>query len=114
VSLNLVVELASPVLVLTTNTGTAGPCTQAVGILSYTEVQQIISDPANQVTVTFDQEAAVKIAVFQGNQWVGYDDVQTLALKQAYANSHCIGGYVFPCNPNECSVLHVSNSLLAR
>jgi hypothetical protein len=28
------------------------------------------------------------------NQWVSYDDTQTLKMKMEYANGKCIGGYV--------------------
>ena len=72
--------------------GTAGPCTQTVGILSYTEITDIIAQGAN---VTMDSTAAVNIVTWAGNQWVSYDDQTTMGLKVGYANSHCLGGWVY-------------------
>lgn len=27
-----------------------------------------------------------------GNQWIGYDDLETITMKKAWASSHCFGG----------------------
>ena len=43
-------------------------------------------------TVSLDPVAAVKIVTWGGNQWVSYDDAQTLKMKIQYANSKCLGG----------------------
>lgn len=72
---------------------TAGECTQNVGTLSLPEINRILAKGA---TVKLDKPAAVKYAVFNTNQWVSYDDAETLKLKIDYANSHCLGGYVLP------------------
>ena len=69
--------------------GNAGECTNNVGTLSYAEITRIIAKGA---TVTTDQEAGVKQAVYGGNQWVSYDDADTLKIKVDYANKHCLGG----------------------
>ncbi|CAD0088215.1 unnamed protein product, partial [Aureobasidium mustum] len=68
--------------------GSAGPCTGSVGTLSYDEITDVIAAGAK---VTLDKDAAVKYAVW-GNQWVSYDDKETLAMKIDYANKHCLGG----------------------
>jgi hypothetical protein len=34
----------------------------------------------------------VKYFTYNTNQWVGYDDPDTFALKESMANSYCIGG----------------------
>lgn len=47
-------------------------------MLSYSGINEIITDSSPAACVTLDSEAAVKIAVFDNNQWVGYDDVETL------------------------------------
>ena len=71
-----------------------GECTGTPGVLSAAEIQQIISDGA---TVTFDEPAGVKIVTWDGNQWVSWDDTQTLKIKVDYANRRCLGGFVlFP------------------
>ncbi|KAL8658049.1 MAG: hypothetical protein Q9226_001309 [Calogaya cf. arnoldii] len=69
--------------------GNAGECTNNVGTLSYAEITRIIAKGA---TVTTDQDAGVKQAVYGGNQWVSYDDADTLKIKVDYANKHCLGG----------------------
>ncbi|OTB01251.1 glycoside hydrolase family 18 protein [Hypoxylon sp. CI-4A] len=66
-----------------------GNCTGTPGVLSAAEIVQIIKDGA---TVTFDPEAAVKIVTWDKNQWVSWDDTETLKLKVEYANQRCLGG----------------------
>ena len=70
--------------------GLPGQCTQSEGTLSYTEIEQIIA--TQHPTIIFDQQAAVKIVTWNTDQWVSFDDAQSLALKMDYANSECIGG----------------------
>jgi chitinase len=38
------------------------------------------------------ETAMVKYFTYKGNSWVGYDDADTYALKEAYANDRCLGG----------------------
>jgi chitinase len=66
-----------------------GECTGTPGVLSAAEINKIIKDGA---TVTLDQAAAVKIVTFGGNQWVSWDDKDTLKTKLDYANKRCLGG----------------------
>ncbi len=66
-----------------------GTCTGTPGVLSAAEINAIIAGGA---TVTTDQAAAVKIVTWDSNQWVSYDDAQTLKLKLDYANLRCLGG----------------------
>jgi len=66
-----------------------GECTGTPGVLSAAEINKIIEDGA---TVTFDPVAAVKIVTWGGDQWVSWDDAETLKLKIAYANQRCLGG----------------------
>jgi chitinase len=42
---------------------------------------EIRSEIAAGATVTFDAQAAAKIVTWGTNQWVSYDDAQTLKLK---------------------------------
>ncbi|KAL1970079.1 hypothetical protein VTN77DRAFT_6484 [Rasamsonia byssochlamydoides] len=70
--------------------GNPGPCTQSSGILSYDEIVSIIE--SGNATVVLDTAAAVEIAIWDSNQWVGYDDPKTLQMKLDYANSRCLGG----------------------
>lgn len=69
--------------------GKPGPCTQTSGILSSDEIQNIIKDGAS---TTLDKAAAVEMVTWDANQWVSWDDKQTLGMKVDYANSRCLGG----------------------
>lgn len=66
-----------------------GPCTNTEGVLSGYEIREIIE---NGGVVTFDQEAGAKIVTWDNDQWVSYDDAETLKIKVDYANAHCLGG----------------------
>lgn len=69
--------------------GHPGPCTNSSGTLSYAEIQKIVAEGAN---VELDKQAAVKVATWDDDQWVSFDDVDTLGLKVSYANKRCLGG----------------------
>lgn len=71
--------------------GKPGPCTGTSDILSDLEIRNIIADGA---TVTLDPVAAVKIVTWDTDQWVSYDDAETIKMKIDFANQHCLGGYV--------------------
>jgi chitinase len=73
------------------STGNPGACTQASGMLSYDEILQSLAASTNP-SVTLDTVDQVEIAVWDTNQWVGYDTPETLQMKLAYANSVCLGG----------------------
>ncbi|KAF9265381.1 putative chitinase [Marasmius fiardii PR-910] len=64
--------------------GNPGRCTASAGTLSYSEIQDVISAGAK---VTLDNDAKVKNVVWDTNQWVSYDDEETLKMKVDYANS---------------------------
>lgn len=66
-----------------------GECTGTPGVLSAAEIVKIIAAGA---TVTFDEAAAVKIVTWDTDQWVSWDDAETLKLKMDYANLRCLGG----------------------
>lgn len=34
----------------------------------------------------------VKQISWDGNQWMGYDDAETIAMKTGFANNRCLGG----------------------
>lgn len=75
-----------------TSGGNPGPCTQTAGVLSDSEIVDIIATEG--ATVVTDAVAAVEIATWGGNQWVSYDSVGTFRQKIEWANSHCLGGSV--------------------
>ncbi|KAE8352807.1 glycoside hydrolase superfamily [Aspergillus coremiiformis] len=67
----------------------AGECTNVPGVLAATEIHRVVK---NGASISFDKDAAVKIATWNTNQWVSWDDVETLKLKIDYANKRCLGG----------------------
>ncbi|KAM5467394.1 putative chitinase [Microsporum audouinii] len=66
-----------------------GVCTGTPGVLSAAEINDIIKKGAK---ITFDKTAAVKIVTWDTDQWVSWDDKETLKLKLDYANRRCLGG----------------------
>jgi chitinase len=67
-----------------------GACTGTPGVLSAAEIVAIID--GGGATVTHDPVAAVKIVTWDTNQWVSFDDAETLKAKLDYANLRCLGG----------------------
>jgi chitinase len=67
----------------------AGNCSNEAGILLNSEIDQIVKD--RNIKPKLYKDAAVKVASW-ANQWVAYDDEETLGIKSAFAQSHCLGG----------------------
>nr|ABH07674.1 gut-specific chitinase [Apriona germarii]ABH07675.1 gut-specific chitinase [Apriona germarii] len=76
-------ELYAPVL----GGGKAGPYTRQEGVLGYNEICELHSD----WDYIWDDEQQVPHRV-SGDQWVGYDDEKSLALKVEYAKEMGLGG----------------------
>ncbi|KAI1119842.1 hypothetical protein F5Y10DRAFT_283740 [Nemania abortiva] len=70
--------------------GNQGPCSQQPGILSYKEITDI-RNQYNLVTVD-DDVAKVDYFTYDQDQWVSYDDVDTLKAKIDYANENGLLG----------------------
>jgi len=69
--------------------GTWGECSKSDGILWNNEIDQLIQ--RHNVKPKFYKEATVKVATW-GDQFVGYDDEETLQMKADYARNKCMGG----------------------
>jgi hypothetical protein len=54
------------------------------------EIQDIIAQ--ENLTPGFDETAAIRYVAYNKTQWVGYDDDETIRLKQAFASKRCLGG----------------------
>ncbi|KAJ7220596.1 glycoside hydrolase superfamily [Mycena pura] len=67
-----------------------GACTQADGILSFSEIEQILSQ--STVQPVYDQAAQVKYLVYNDNDWISYDDAETLTAKVNFAKGAGLGG----------------------
>ncbi|KAI0418524.1 family 18 glycosyl hydrolase [Xylaria grammica] len=68
----------------------AGSCTEASGILSLQEINQVITD--TNVSPVWDKTAAVKWITWDSDQWISYDDDDTFDQKRKFGNSRCLGG----------------------
>ena len=71
-----------------TGGGTAGPFTREVGMLGYNEIC------VNKWPVKWESQQKVPYAV-KGDQWVGYDNVQSIEIKCDYINKKNLGGAMF-------------------
>ncbi|KAK2032539.1 putative chitinase [Colletotrichum zoysiae] len=94
------------------NGAKGGVCTGTPGVLSVAEINKIVKGGG---TVTYDQAAAVKIVTWDNNQWVSWDDVETLKIKQDYANRRCLGGtMVWAIDLDDGTMINALGSNLAR
>lgn len=69
----------------TTGPGVAGPFTREKGMLGYNEIC------SGDWTVVFDEEQRTPYA-YNGNQWVGFDNIKSLTEKAEYVKAHGLGG----------------------
>ncbi|XP_055374396.1 chitinase-3-like protein 1 [Condylostylus longicornis] len=69
--------------------GQAGPYTRQAGFLGYNEICDNFK--TQSWTQVWESTQQVPYA-FNGNQWVGYDDVKSIELKTRYANKYKLGG----------------------
>ena len=65
-------------------------CSNEISVLLNSEIVDIMSSKGRKPTL--DKEAAVKILTFDDDQWVAYDDEDTLQMKADFARSQCLGG----------------------
>lgn len=72
--------------------GRAGPFTKNVGVLGYNELCEMMKD--GKWKMAFLRNVGVKVAV-QGDQWVTYDDGETVAIKSKYVKEKGLGGVMF-------------------
>ncbi|WQF88918.1 Putative glycoside hydrolase family 18, catalytic domain, glycosyl hydrolase family 18 (GH18) active [Colletotrichum destructivum] len=67
-----------------------GPCSKASGILNLQEIMDIIKD--KKLEPVHDEKSGTKWIHWDNDQWVSYDDGETLGQKAEFANSRCLGG----------------------
>lgn len=67
-----------------------GPCTKSSGTLSYREITDIIEQ--KKLKPIHDEKNAVKYIVWDQDQWVSYDDEETIKQKIEFANKLGLGG----------------------
>lgn len=67
----------------------AGRCTGTAGVLSASEINEIIQKGGPQ---THYEAEAVQVVTWSSDQWVSWDDAYTLGRKRDFANRRCLGG----------------------
>lgn len=90
--------------------GAPGECTDSSGTLSNAEIQRLIS--SNRLTPIYDAKAAVKWISWGKNQWVSYDDGESMEAKLKFANELCLGGTLVWAVDQDGSDHISSNNLL--
>ena len=88
-SFTLANEANNDIVAAVTGAGVAGPFTRQNGILGYNE---ICSNPRWKNKWQVEQKAPYAI---KNNQWVGYDDVNSVSIKAKYINENDLGGAMF-------------------
>ncbi|EMD94710.1 glycoside hydrolase family 18 protein [Bipolaris maydis C5] len=68
----------------------AGSCTREDGLLSACEISRIIREKNLTPQVIYGGAGVKEIS--WDDQWIGYDDHDTLAMKLTLANKRCLGG----------------------
>ena len=66
-----------------------GPCSNYGGVLSLAEIKFYIRNMGLQPKLL--PEAMMKQITWE-NQWIGYDDEETTAMKKKWASGYCFGG----------------------
>jgi chitinase len=69
-----------------------GGCSDASGILNLAEIIDTINSEDMSKDVVFDKKAAVKWVTWNIDQWVSFEDGETLDMKRSFAVSRCLGG----------------------
>ncbi|KAK3360720.1 family 18 glycosyl hydrolase [Lasiosphaeria hispida] len=70
--------------------GTPGPCTDTSGVLSYNEISAIRKE--FNINPVYDREAGVKYMHYNRDQWLSYDDEETIKDKVDFASSQGLRG----------------------
>lgn len=73
-----------------TGASNPGPCTDSAGLLSLREINEIVNE--NNLTPELLPDLMIKQIVYDDDQWMGYDDNETIALKTKWADENCLGG----------------------
>lgn len=66
-----------------------GPCTNSAGFLSSAEINDVIQQKGLKAQMVAD---TMSKHISWDDQWIGFDDEETLAQKTQWAENHCFGG----------------------
>lgn len=73
-----------------TGPGAPGECTASEGALSKREIRAMLKDGG--YTPNLNKTAMVKYMTYTCYSCVGHDDSETIAMKEGFASSLCLGG----------------------
>jgi chitinase len=73
-----------------TTGGNPGSCSNTRGVLTYQEISTRNETPGIQTY--YDVETTVKYSVFDGDQWISYDDAQSFHDKKEFLSKRCLSG----------------------
>ncbi|KAI9892808.1 MAG: hypothetical protein M1814_000967 [Vezdaea aestivalis] len=71
--------------------GSPGDCTNEAGVLSYTEITSR-NHTLNLIETHYDAQSTVKYIVYNGNQWISYDDAESFLDKKKFLSTRCLSG----------------------
>ncbi|KAF3229694.1 hypothetical protein TWF106_000082 [Orbilia oligospora] len=72
--------------------GVPGECSKTSGVLTYREIQAR-KHRLNDLREYYDgDETGVKYMVYDGDQWISYDDEDTFEAKRKFMSKNCMGG----------------------
>ena len=76
-----------------TDSSKPGPCTATTGVMSLVEIEALIKDKnlTPQPLVNGKGDTLIKQITWD-DQWMGYDDTDTITAKTQFASSRCFGG----------------------
>ncbi|KAF1955249.1 glycoside hydrolase [Byssothecium circinans] len=75
-----------------TDASKPGRCTNSPGFLSLNEINKLIDEKSLKPKYAAD---AIMKQISWDDQWIGYDDEETMAEKKKFANSQCFGGTMY-------------------
>lgn len=67
----------------------AAQCSATKGVMSLTEIEELIKSKGLTPTLL---EAQMMKSIQWADQWIGYDDDETFAMKKSWASDYCFGG----------------------
>ncbi|KAK1240330.1 hypothetical protein MKX08_007772 [Trichoderma sp. CBMAI-0020] len=84
-------------------------CSHEVGIVLNSEISDLMQ--SQNATPVLYKDAAVKVVTYNTNQWVSFDDEETLGLKLNFAKSKCLGGVMVWAVSHDTENATYSNAL---
>ncbi|KAF7558106.1 hypothetical protein G7Z17_g84 [Cylindrodendrum hubeiense] len=72
------------------STSRPAPCTNFGGVMSLEEIERLIDEEPGMSTKLLAKDMMMELKF--GDQWIGYDNDDTIQMKKRWASSRCFGG----------------------